>query len=241
MARRCCGRGWLCYLSLNRTGCWIPLGQFRRSCWLRIGSGMRIEIWSFYVKRFILSTITSAISIVHKIPQRVLFPPTAGTPQKHSTGRCQTGKEGSEHLKQRGYYGRNPSLSQPGNSYGDGFHQQQREFGDGPRVISNHCSGGFHLFRARMGPNQNSLGRGGMGLSKNFYRANHLNQQYPQTSYDNNSYSRSFQPTPANWEGHQTYSGYNGSLSRGGYGSYGNGNPYKNINHQLANYSRTTN
>ncbi|CAH7670148.1 hypothetical protein PPACK8108_LOCUS8702 [Phakopsora pachyrhizi] len=113
---------------------------------------------------------------------------------------------------------------EPGNSYGDGFHQQQREFGDGPRVISNHYSGGFQLFRARMGPNQNSLGRGGMGLSKNFYGANHLNQQYPQTSYNNNSYRRSFQPTPANWKGHQTYLGYNG---------YGNGNPYKNINHQL--------
>ncbi|KAI8448518.1 hypothetical protein BY996DRAFT_6447458 [Phakopsora pachyrhizi] len=115
--------------------------------------------------------------------------PTIGPPDiSNDKLLCQTGEEGSEHLQQRGYYGRNPSLSQPGNSYGDGFHQQQREFGDGPRVISNHYSGGFQLFRARMGPNQNSLGRGGMGLSKNFYGANHLNQQYPQTSYNNNSY-----------------------------------------------------
>ncbi|KAI8451833.1 XRN 5'-3' exonuclease N-terminus-domain-containing protein [Phakopsora pachyrhizi] len=138
-------------------------------------------------------------------------------------------------------YGGNPNSSRPGNSYGDGFHQQRREFGDGPSVISNHYSGGFHSFRGGMGPNQNSSGRGGVGSSNNSYGANHLNQQYSQTSYNNNSYSRNFQPTPANRGGHQAYSGYNGPSSRGGYGGYGNGNPYNNINHQSANYSGTTN
>ncbi|KAI8456145.1 hypothetical protein BY996DRAFT_6412605 [Phakopsora pachyrhizi] len=69
-------------------------------------------------------------------------------------------------------YGGNPNLSWPGNSYGDVFHQQQREIRDGPSVISNHYYGG----RAGKGPNQNPLGRGGMGSSSNSYRANHLNQ-----------------------------------------------------------------
>ncbi|KAI8445486.1 XRN 5'-3' exonuclease N-terminus-domain-containing protein [Phakopsora pachyrhizi] len=55
------------------------------------------------------------------------------------------------------------------------------------------------------------------------------------------SYSRNFQPTPTNWGGNQAYSGYNGSLSRGGYGSYGDDNSCNNINQQLGNYSGNTN